>query len=116
MLETSMGQNPSYYFWMWDKEERCFVKYLDLDMIGYMTFDYADQEIHVSSTGSAAYHEFATYKYINNKVTLIEKIHSKPGIQYGGQVFYHQRDIILGAAMPEAPWNANGIFFCQQYL
>ncbi len=81
MLSTSMGKNPSYYFWIWDKNKNCFVKYPELEMSGYITFDYDNQLINVSSTGSAVYHEFTTYKYINDKLTLIEKVIDADGFR-----------------------------------
>lgn len=74
LLHTSMGQNPDFFFWMWDNEKQQFVEYPDLNISGYMTFDYNKEEVHVASTASATYHEFDTYKYIDNKLTLVEKI------------------------------------------
>lgn len=74
MAHTSMGQNPDDLFWLWDKDKQQFIEYPDLNLSGTMTFDYKNKEIHVASRGSAAYHEFSTYKYINNKLTLVEKI------------------------------------------
>lgn len=72
---SSMGRTPSCYFWMWDKEEHCFAEYTDLEEIaGYMTFDYKTQLVHVSATASAARHEFTTYQYIDDKLTLIEMV------------------------------------------
>ncbi len=72
ILSTSMGKNPSYYFWIWDKNS--FVEYPELEMVGYMTFDYNKQQINVSSTGGGNRHEFIIYKYIEDKLTLIEKV------------------------------------------
>lgn len=74
MLSTSMGKNPSYYFWMWDENKSCFIEYPDLEMVGYISFDYSNQEINISNTGGGDLHEFLKYKYVNNKLTLIEKI------------------------------------------
>ena len=39
----------------------------------YMTFDYSNKVINVSSTVGADNHEFDTYKYIDDKLMLIEK-------------------------------------------
>jgi len=74
ILSTSMGKNPSYYFWLWDKNKKQFFSYPDLEMVGYIDFDYDNQEVKVTSTGSASLHEFLTYKYINDKLTMIEKV------------------------------------------
>lgn len=73
LLSTSLGKNPSYYVWVWDENEKSFREYPDLEMVGYITFDYNNQQIKVSSSGGNAYHEFLTYEYINDKLTLIEK-------------------------------------------
>lgn len=74
ILSTSMGQNPSYYYWIWDQNEYRFVEYEDLgEIIGYTTFDYDNEVIHVVGMGGADYHEFMTYSYIDDKLTLIEK-------------------------------------------
>jgi len=74
ILSTSMGKNPSYYFWVWDKDRNQFVSYPDLEMVGYIDFDYDNQEVKVFSTGGGDLHEFLTYKYINDKLTMIEKV------------------------------------------
>lgn len=73
ILGSSMGKNPIYIYWVWDKNAKIFVEYQDLEMEGYTTFDYVNQVINVSTTGGNDYHEFMTYKYINGKLTLIEK-------------------------------------------
>jgi len=74
ILSTSMGKDPSYYFWIWDKNKNCFVRYPDLEMVGHITFDYNKQVINVSNTSSATYHEFTTYKYIDDKLILIRRV------------------------------------------
>lgn len=74
ILETSMGKNPSYNFWMWDKNTNKFVECPELDMIGYITFDYSNQEVHVTSNGSGNSYELSTYKYVEGNLTLTEKI------------------------------------------
>lgn len=74
ILKISSGVNPSYYFWIWDKENYCFVKnpYLE-KIVGYMTFDYDKKLIYVSSASGNDYHVFETYKYIDDELLLIEK-------------------------------------------
>lgn len=73
--KITTAQNPSYYFWLWDKENNCFAEDYDLEHIaGFITFEYDEELITVFSRGGAAYHELKTYKYINDKLTLIEKI------------------------------------------
>ena len=73
--KITTAQNPSYYFWLWDKENNCFVENYDLEHIaGFITFEYDEGLITVFSRGGAVYHELKTYKYINDKLTLIEKI------------------------------------------
>lgn len=74
ILSTSMGKNPSYYFWVWDKDKDSFVRYQDLEMVGDISFDYDNQMVNIISRGSATGHEFLSYKYIDGKLTLIEKI------------------------------------------
>lgn len=74
ILSSSMGKNPAWLFWVWDKNTKSFVSYPDLEMVGYMNFDYDKQEINVSSSGGGDLHEFLTFKYVNDKLTLIEKI------------------------------------------
>lgn len=74
ILSTSMGKNPSYYFGLWDMDNICFIRYPDLELVGYMTFNYKNQTINVSGTASADEHEYTTYKYINDELTLIERI------------------------------------------
>lgn len=74
ILSSSLGKNPSYYFWLWNKEESRFVENSDLsEIVGYMTFDYNNKSIQVSSSGGNDYHEFETYKYVDDKLTLVEK-------------------------------------------
>ncbi len=74
ILSTSLGINPSYYFWIWDKEDYCFVKSPDLEkIVGNITFDYNKKLIYVSSSGGNDYHEFEIYKYIDDELRLIEK-------------------------------------------
>ena len=74
ILSTSMGKNPSYYFWLWDKENNCFVEDHDLEQInGSITFEYDKELISVAGSAGNDYHEFKIYKYIDGKLTLIEK-------------------------------------------
>jgi len=74
ILSTSMGKNPSYYFWIWDKTENSFIESQDLKIVGSISFDYDNQVINVTNRGSATGHEFTSYKYIDDKLTLIEKV------------------------------------------
>lgn len=74
ILSSSMGKNPLSFFWIWDEDENCFVEYPELIIFGYITFDYNNKLINVSNTVNANYHELATYKYINDKLTLIKKV------------------------------------------
>lgn len=75
IYKSSMGKTPSCYFWIWDKEEHRFVEYPDLEeLTGYTTFDYKNELVHVSATTSAERHEFQTYQYIDDQLTLIELV------------------------------------------
>ncbi|WP_312500674.1 XAC2610-related protein [Lacrimispora sp.] len=74
ILCSSMGKNPVWKFWVWDENKKSFVNYPDLEMAGYINFDYNNQEINVSSSGGGDLHEFLTYKYDNDKLILIEKV------------------------------------------
>ena len=72
--KITTAQNPSYYFWLWDKENNCFVEDHDLEQInGSITFEYDKELISVAGSAGNDYHEFKIYKYIDGKLTLIEK-------------------------------------------
>lgn len=82
LLHTSKSENPDSYFWIWDKTKQQFVEYPDLNLMGYTTFDYKKKEVYVSVKDGAEHFEFDTYRYINNKLTLVEKVLDRDGDGY----------------------------------